>query len=181
MKNRMNPLSNVSKSESTSGTPLNHLTPSLSQEQSAGKTLLIENQGQDLVGDSSLGTPDLLCPSCLSERDVADQECAYCGIVFSQYHRWLKATKSKITISGLYHLSADDLERLEKMWSKVQTLYWSEDEHYKFMMHCLRLKSLPFAIHCYKKRLEIFPDDDIADLQIAKLKSLAKEWYDADR
>lgn len=130
------------------------------------------------VSKDEILSSETMCPSCLCEREATDVECSFCGIVFANYYRWSKTTRSKLTISGLYHLNADDLERLEASWSRVQTLYWSEEEHYKFMMQCLRLKSLPFAIHSYKKRLELFPDDDVAVVQIQKLKALAREWYD---
>ncbi len=116
------------------------------------------------------------CPSCLMERDAKATECSSCGIVFSQYYRWSKEKRTKLTISGLYHLTVAEIEALEAAWKSVEMMYWDQATHDKFLHRCLRLKSLPFAAHSYTERLKIFSDDDIAYLQLQKIISLSKDW-----
>lgn len=139
----------------------------------------IENPLSNVSKNENL-SEDSVCPSCLSERVANSRECTYCGIVYSQYYRWSKEKRTKLTISGLYHLNVADIEALETAWDRIESAYISKDTHEKFLLMCLRLKSLPFAAHCYKRRLEIFPDDDIARLQLDKVISLAKDWFGLD-
>lgn len=137
----------------------------------------MENIPLSNVSKGDLVTNDTLCPSCLMERDAKNTDCPYCGIVYSQYYRWSKEKRTKLTISGLYHLNVNDIEELQAAWSQVELMYLSQDTHDQFLRLCLRLKSLPFAAHCYTERLKIFVDDEIASFQLQKIITLSRELY----
>lgn len=129
------------------------------------------------VSNAEITTDASICPSCLMEREATDLECRSCGIVFAQYYKWSKEKRTKLTISGLYHLNVAEIETLEKLRKNVELAYWDQQAHEKLLHACLRLRSLPFAAHFYTERLTIFPDDDIAYLQLTKVSALAKDWF----
>jgi hypothetical protein len=120
---------------------------------------------------------DAICPSCFMPKTSSDLECNQCGIVFSQYYKWAKEKKVKHTISGLYHLSNNDIDALEASWKKIENVYLDQTTHEQFIHLCLRLKSLPFAAHKYNERVRLFPEDDIARHQLEKVIALANEWF----
>lgn len=128
------------------------------------------------VSKNEILTDSTLCPSCLMEREAKALECTSCGIIYSQYYKWSKEKRTKLTISGLYHLNVTEIENLEALRKTVELSYWDQAAHDKLLHSCLRLKSLPFAAHFYSERLTIFPDDDIAYLQLQKIRALAKDW-----
>lgn len=129
------------------------------------------------VSNTEIHINTTTCPSCLMEREAKATECPSCGIVFSQYYRWSKEKRTKLTISGIYHLNVSEIEALETGWKNVEMMYWDQQVHDKFLHMCLRLKSLPFAAHAYTERLKIFNDDDIAYLQLQKIVSLSRDWF----
>ena len=120
---------------------------------------------------------DELCPSCLMPRAAMATECTHCGIIFSQYKKWAKEKRTKLTISGLYHLSAADIDALENAWEQVEAVYLDQDRHERFIHMCQRLKSLPFAAYKYNARLHMFSDDDIARFQLGRVVTLAETWF----
>lgn len=140
----------------------------------------MENLPLSNVSKNEIVTDESTCPSCLMEREAKSTDCQYCGIVFSQYYRWSKEKRTKLTISGLYHLNVTDIENLQTAWQRIEMNYWNQDTHEKFLHTCLRMKSLPFAAYCYTQRLQILPDDDVARLQLEKIVSLSKDWFAPD-
>lgn len=140
----------------------------------------MENLPLSNVSKGDMVIDESTCPSCLMEREAKTTECRYCGIVYSQYYRWSKEKRTKITISGLYHLNVSEIEELQAAWSQVELMYLSQETHDQFLRLCLRLKSLPFAAYCYNERLKIFVDDEIASFQLQKIITLSREWFGLD-
>jgi hypothetical protein len=137
----------------------------------------MENLPLSNVSKGDVVANETLCPSCLMERDAKNTDCPYCGIVYSQYYRWSKEKKTKLTISGLYHLNFNNIEELQSAWAQVELMYYNQESHDRFLRLCLRLKSLPFAAHCYTERLKTFGDDEVANYQLGKVMALSREWF----
>ncbi|MCB9072726.1 MAG: hypothetical protein H6623_03825 [Bdellovibrionaceae bacterium] len=127
--------------------------------------------------DGVLTDENLLCPACFAPRKSTDIECCQCGVIFSQYTKWAREKRTKHTIGGLYHLSIEDIDGLEMLWTKIENAYLDQDLHNRFIHRCLALKSLPFAAFKYQQQLRKSPEDDLARYQLEKVMTLVREWF----
>lgn len=115
------------------------------------------------------------CPSCYATLKVGAKDCLACGIVLGNYQKIITEKKLKLTISGLYHLTAAECLQIENAWNKIETVYYDQNLHNQFLHLCLRLKSLPFAVKKYNDRLLKDSLDDIASTMKNRAMLLASE------
>ncbi len=115
------------------------------------------------------------CPACYETLKPQASECFSCGVVLEHFQRVATEKRLKLTIGGLYHLSSQECLDLEAAWAKVESVYFDQQMHQRFLHLCLKLKSLPFAAKKYAERLALNTHDEIASHMKVQVMGLALE------
>ena len=100
-----------------------------------------------------------VCPRCVEEVPITDQECPHCGVVFIK-------------------MIEDYTFQIRGAWNKVTKNWQSESIHDEFLKLCHKQKELVYGIFCYGKVLKEDKDNKKAKEMIQRMEAL--NWFFKD-
>ena len=107
---------------------------------------------------SGLGITTKVCPRCVEEVPIGDEECSYCGVVFIKI---IEGVESSFKLRGL--------------WSKVVQNWHDEKAHDEFLRACHKQNELVYGISCYGRLLKEDKENSKAKEMINRMEALT--WF----
>ena len=105
-----------------------------------------------------LGITTKVCPRCVEEVPIGDEECSYCGVVFIKI---IEGVESSFKLRGL--------------WSKVVQNWHDERVHDDFLRTCHKQNELVYGISCYGRILKEDKENSKAKEMINRMEALT--WF----
>ena len=100
-----------------------------------------------------------VCPRCVEEVPITDQECPHCGVVFIK-------------------MIEDYTFQIRGAWNKVTKNWQNDNIHDEFLKLCHKQKELVYGIFCYNKVLKEDRSNKKAKEMIQRMEAL--NWFFKD-
>ena len=107
---------------------------------------------------SGLGVSTKVCPRCVEEVPIEDEECPHCGVVFIKI---IEGVESSFKLRGL--------------WAKVVQNWHNEKSHDEFLRACHKQNELVYGISCYGRILKEDKNNNKAKEMINRMEALT--WF----
>ena len=112
-------------------------------------------QKEKKVQPSGLGISTKICPRCVEEVPISDEECPSCGVIFI---KMIEGVESSFKLRGL--------------WSKVIKNWHDEIAHDNFLRACHKQNELVYGISCYGRILKEDKNNNKAKEMITRMEAL---------
>ena len=103
------------------------------------------------------------CPKCEGPRRGGEKECSHCGVVFDKLKLFEEASRPS-------HVSN---QKLNTAWDQVMEDYSNMQGHDDFVAACQSQQQLDFAAYKYRKILNAYSGDEVANKMIKKIENIA--------
>jgi hypothetical protein len=102
------------------------------------------------------------CPKCGHAHAVKDEECAHCGVIFSQYRESAEDLKAGFQVP----------RRLRDSWKNLINHFDEASLHESFIELCRREQALDYAAYRYGRVHKACPEDEVSKAMLAKIEGL---------